>query len=218
MNLSSGQPAYGRCNYMGNIGRQAQPTSAGTGIPINEATNGIFYFEFSRDQINKGNKPGAVKIDAVKDGTSNTAMFTEVLRGSRLGLGDTATARVYPWDKFATGVPTGYVYPPANYVTGTPPPAPPTCGDTGTSVRYVGLQYHRAFMETSMYTHCVPINWKANECTDLNGALQAARSNHNGGVNSGFADGSVRFVSDSIDPVTWAYLGSRADGVPVNLP
>jgi prepilin-type N-terminal cleavage/methylation domain-containing protein/prepilin-type processing-associated H-X9-DG protein len=212
MNLSVGSPAYGRCNYMGNIGRQAQPTSS------NEATNGIFFFEFANDQVLKGNKPGAVRIDDVKDGTSNTAMFSEVLRGSRQGIGDTSTARVYPWDKFATGVPAGYIYPPAGYVQGSPAPAPPTCGDTGTSVRYVGLQYHRAFMETSMYTHAVPINWKANECTDLNGALQAARSSHSGGVNVGFSDGSIRFIVDSIDPVTWAYLGSRGDGVPVTLP
>jgi len=212
MNLSAGSPAYGRCNYMGNIGRQAQPTSS------NEATNGIFFFEFSSTQIMNGNKPGAVKIDGVKDGTSNTAMFAEVLRGSRQGITDTATARVYPWDKFATGVPAGYIYPPANYVPGTAAPAPPVCGDTGTSVRYVGLQYHRAFMETSMYTHAVPINWKGNECTDLNGALQAARSNHTGGVNVGFTDGSIRFITDSIDPVMWAYLGSRGDGVAASLP
>ncbi len=222
MNLSGNSPAYGRSNYMGSIGRQAQPTSAGFGIPNNEATGGIFYFDFSRQQVINGNKPGAVKIDDVKDGTSNTAMFSEVLRGSRQGITDTAipNPRIYRWDKLGTGMPPlGYAYPPPGYVPGSPAPAPPTCTDTGgSSVRYTGLQYHRAFMETSMYTHCVPINWKANECTDLNGALQAARSNHNQGVNVGFADGAVRFVNDSIDPVVWAYLGSRGDGMPVSAP
>jgi len=46
-----------------------------------------------------------------------------------------------------------------------------------------------------------------------NGAVWAsARSNHTGGVNTAFADGSVRFISDSIAPATWAALGTRSGG------
>jgi prepilin-type processing-associated H-X9-DG protein len=36
-----------------------------------------------------------------------------------------------------------------------------------------------------------------------------ATSNHPGGVNVGFADGSVRFIKDSISVQTWWALGSR---------
>jgi prepilin-type processing-associated H-X9-DG protein len=40
-----------------------------------------------------------------------------------------------------------------------------------------------------------------------------ARSLHTGGVNAGLADGSVRFVSNSINPTaTWQPLGTRAGG------
>ncbi len=37
----------------------------------------------------------------------------------------------------------------------------------------------------------------------------SARSYHPGGVNLGMADGSVRFVSDYIDPITFKAIGSR---------
>jgi prepilin-type N-terminal cleavage/methylation domain-containing protein/prepilin-type processing-associated H-X9-DG protein len=40
-------------------------------------------------------------------------------------------------------------------------------------------------------------------------------SRHPGGVNFVFADGGVRFLPDTIDPVVWHALGTRAGGEPV---
>ncbi len=40
----------------------------------------------------------------------------------------------------------------------------------------------------------------------------AARSKHPGGVNAAMVDGSVRFVNDSIDTLTWRWLGTRDRG------
>ena len=40
----------------------------------------------------------------------------------------------------------------------------------------------------------------------------SARSYHPGGVNLGMADGSVRFITDHIDPVTFKAMGSRNGG------
>ncbi len=40
----------------------------------------------------------------------------------------------------------------------------------------------------------------------------AARSRHPGGVNACFADGSVRFVNETIEPSTWYALWTRAGG------
>jgi prepilin-type N-terminal cleavage/methylation domain-containing protein/prepilin-type processing-associated H-X9-DG protein len=46
-----------------------------------------------------------------------------------------------------------------------------------------------------------------------------ARSYHINGVNCGFGDGSVRFVTNSIDQWTWCILQSKDDGYPIqNLP
>ncbi|MGQ9504853.1 MAG: DUF1559 family PulG-like putative transporter [Thermogutta sp.] len=46
------------------------------------------------------------------------------------------------------------------------------------------------------------------------GAYAGARSRHPGGVNVGMADGSVRFVSNTIDLLIWRYLGTRAGSEP----
>jgi prepilin-type processing-associated H-X9-DG protein len=40
----------------------------------------------------------------------------------------------------------------------------------------------------------------------------AASSRHPGGVNTLFADGSVRFIKDTISPVAWRGLGTVAGG------
>ena len=42
-----------------------------------------------------------------------------------------------------------------------------------------------------------------------------ARSRHPGGANLALADGSVRFVSETVDTVTFRLLGSRDDGLPI---
>jgi prepilin-type N-terminal cleavage/methylation domain-containing protein/prepilin-type processing-associated H-X9-DG protein len=44
------------------------------------------------------------------------------------------------------------------------------------------------------------------------------KSNHTGGVNFAFVDGSVRFVAETIDVRTYQYLGHRADDQPVTVP
>jgi prepilin-type processing-associated H-X9-DG protein/prepilin-type N-terminal cleavage/methylation domain-containing protein len=44
------------------------------------------------------------------------------------------------------------------------------------------------------------------------------KSNHTGGANFCFADGSVRFINQNIDMRTYQYLGAREDGQPVTLP
>jgi prepilin-type processing-associated H-X9-DG protein len=67
-----------------------------------------------------------------------------------------------------------------------------------------------------------PINWKlpANFATLPNGQknllIAQRRSNagsgHSGGANFCFADGSVHFLSETISPVTFQALGTRASG------
>ena len=42
--------------------------------------------------------------------------------------------------------------------------------------------------------------------------FNAARSYHSGGVNAGFADGSVRFAKNSVNPTTWQGLSTTQGG------
>jgi prepilin-type N-terminal cleavage/methylation domain-containing protein/prepilin-type processing-associated H-X9-DG protein len=48
------------------------------------------------------------------------------------------------------------------------------------------------------------------------GGMIATRSRHPGGVNSMFADGSVHFMKNSINPGVWYALGSKAGGEVIN--
>jgi prepilin-type N-terminal cleavage/methylation domain-containing protein/prepilin-type processing-associated H-X9-DG protein len=54
-------------------------------------------------------------------------------------------------------------------------------------------------------------------CVANGGSNQSARSAHNGGVNVVFADGSTRFISNSINTNTWSLLGSRNDGQVIDM-
>ncbi|NBO91036.1 MAG: DUF1559 domain-containing protein [Planctomycetia bacterium] len=54
-------------------------------------------------------------------------------------------------------------------------------------------------------------------CVGTGGAVFYSRSRHTGGVMAGLGDGSVRFISNSINPTTWLNVGSAADGIVVQL-
>jgi prepilin-type processing-associated H-X9-DG protein len=47
-------------------------------------------------------------------------------------------------------------------------------------------------------------------------AIMPASSRHPGGVNTCFADGSVKFIKDAISVQTWRALGTRAGGEVVS--
>lgn len=67
---------------------------------------------------------------------------------------------------------------------------------------------------------CDPANSQNIPCTltaQTDGNMfSAARSRHTGGVNASFADGSVRFIRDSITSTAWQGLGSKAGGEAVS--
>ena len=68
---------------------------------------------------------------------------------------------------------------------------------------------------------CDPANTEGLACTvtvQTDGNMYAAaRSRHTGGVNASMADGSVRFVRESISDVIWQGIGTKAGGEAVSL-
>jgi len=75
-------------------------------------------------------------------------------------------------------------------------------------------------------TTTIPINWRSDggSCSDAlhyKGNWNVSwgfKSKHSGGANFLFADGSVHFISQTIDHRTYQLLGCRNDGVPASLP
>ena len=49
------------------------------------------------------------------------------------------------------------------------------------------------------------------------GIRHSARSHHMGGASASFADGSVRFASDTVDRNVWRILGAAASGQSASL-
>jgi prepilin-type processing-associated H-X9-DG protein len=199
---------YGRNNYAAGIGRSPTPTNK------DGTTGGMFFVEFTNTQWNTLlNHPGAVKINGVTDGTSNTAMWAEIRRGLLAKSQSSAySPPLVAWDvaydatNASALVPTGLCA------------ADPSTVTSGTVYRYAGLEYCRSFAFTSFYSHTKVPNDPRLDCTDLNSYHGAARSYHTGGVNVCFCDGSVHFISSTIDLATWQALGSRSGGEVFQLP
>jgi prepilin-type N-terminal cleavage/methylation domain-containing protein/prepilin-type processing-associated H-X9-DG protein len=91
------------------------------------------------------------------------------------------------------------------------------CTDPARTTTYLrGQAWADGGQTCSGYNHYLPPNSPLSDCSASNwGFRKAARSFHPGGVNVVLADGSVRFISQSIDLAAWNLLGSRADGQPL---
>lgn len=214
--------AEGRLNYFGSLGASgaygnvlADKTLV---LPAVSQNSGIFTPTASTStQLLKG-----IPILGVTDGTSNTAMFAEVMRTTWLwpapsGRDNTVIVLSSSTNDPANGDATTV----------------PTCA-TGAGfaagIKYVGLVFERDLPGTTLYTHTLPPNWNRKvtnggvqqyNCGDLvstgiNYIHVAASSYHTGGVNVGMADGSVRFAQDSIAPAAWRAMGTRAGGEVVS--
>jgi prepilin-type N-terminal cleavage/methylation domain-containing protein/prepilin-type processing-associated H-X9-DG protein len=132
----------------------------------------------------------------IADGTSNTALFTEIKR-SLPDSNELAVRRITLMAQWSSDAPTSF------------------CNADGSVYNETGLEYYRGAVFSALYTHTVPPNYPGRDCLFQTSPYLfhlAARSYHPGGVNVGLADGSVRFIADNSQFSVWLALGTRSGG------
>jgi prepilin-type N-terminal cleavage/methylation domain-containing protein/prepilin-type processing-associated H-X9-DG protein len=181
----------GATNYNGNSG-DAPPYVVAYGLNASTPPNGVF---FSQSQN--------INFASITDGTSNTAFYSERV------LGDGNMGLVTPLEDVFNG-PNGA------------PGLPATADDAYNWCLQVDISnpanQFPIFMGApwadgqQLYQHISPPNGQSCGWLVSLRATMAATSRHTGGVNVAFGDGSVHFITQTIDLTTWRALGSRSGG------
>jgi len=213
--------SLGYANYVASLGGTAAQRLGTTAASFesNTARAGIFNvigLDTTSTTYPNKNRALPVTVASVTDGTSNTALFSETNRSRATSTDADAagwTSGILPTD------PVNFIY-----INDGDLGVAPNCayGKSGYAGRltYRGQQYYRNLPICGYYSHTLTPNSKWFDCgvfgTAFNNGHMAARSHHSGGVNVGFADGSVRFIKDAISLPTWLALGTRAAGEVVS--
>ena len=190
----SGWP--GANSYLGNM--QTWACDLGDNNPSTvsptDAPQGIFYYL------------SATTLATITDGTSNTAFFSEKIRGN--GSRD-ADARS---DSMITAAPTSLN---ATYQT-----CLATNPLTATRLTHVqGASWVMGEMCCTQYNHvstpnkatCAGLGFANNSMANMPMQVPPS-SQHAGGVNTLFGDGSVKFIKNSVSLLTYRALGTRNGG------
>jgi prepilin-type N-terminal cleavage/methylation domain-containing protein/prepilin-type processing-associated H-X9-DG protein len=190
-----GIPTMGPTNYAVCVGTGTTNGGAPYGSPLN--SDGMFQGLTT------------LKVSSITDGLSNTAAMSESLlgQGTEGASGATPPAPadpryVFAYIGFGTPISTGSCATATNW---------------NVSQRR-GFTWASGEMRCASYNHYYPPNSPNFDCINNDGTTitafgwRGARSNHTGGVNVLFADGSVHFITDSVDLGTWRSLSTRNGG------
>jgi prepilin-type N-terminal cleavage/methylation domain-containing protein/prepilin-type processing-associated H-X9-DG protein len=199
---TDGANCYGNNPFDGSTGDGNVPGYPPPGPPVSKGP--VFYFA-----TNVGN---GCRLTDITDGTSNTIMMNELRAGvSPLDIRGT-WAIGQPGASFTNA---GRFYNPTpNNNLEYPAGSNLQAGDEMQGC----YKFWTPGVGAIQRMGCFPSN--AVDPGDLpdqqNSAM--ARSLHQNGVNAGMADGSVRFISNSIDQFNWCVLQSKNDGFTALIP
>jgi prepilin-type N-terminal cleavage/methylation domain-containing protein/prepilin-type processing-associated H-X9-DG protein len=219
-------------SYRGSIGTT-------TAIYWSNATNSSGYASCPPDPLNiSGGNPGCSPYSTgmfmywfcngimdVTDGTSSTVLYSESLVGDNsynVNVGHLNNSVTGVTNAAGTEVPDASRLPLATLMASLQ--ACTTAYQTGPASNLSPINGNRwgwGASTMSLFHTIVPPNSKQfpwNSCRDQCGGcgpddseFSNAQSNHPGGVNVLFADGSCRFVKDSVSMQIWMALGTKAN-------
>ena len=195
---------YGHQNYCGNSGNSPESLwdNNKTG-----AFNGLFA---------SVNHCRPVGFRDITDGLSNTCMYSEKVMGIGTSfsgydqLKPTSAIMSVPLTAGTDNVPQPY------YLLCTAQSPTPSGSFSTNGAISQGEYWWDAHYETGIYNHVMPPNTFS--CDDANSSwvndagAATASSRHPGGVNVLMADGSVKFIKQTVSTVTWWALGTRSGG------
>jgi prepilin-type N-terminal cleavage/methylation domain-containing protein/prepilin-type processing-associated H-X9-DG protein len=201
---SAGPTIAGASNYPSNVGMNRYINGGGVGF--NWQMNGPNYILSSWDGVGQR----MISMASFTDGTSSTAAFSEWVKGPAHGSPDT------------NGL--GMVYQLPGGLSSGSFPTDPQFAQACASVQAINGKQASSYKgewwtwgPSQIYSHTNLPNRYCCEYSDQNVdwratiTLQNASSNHPGGVNVGFMDGSVRFVKTGVNWQPW-YAIATPDG------
>ena len=172
-------------------------SGTGTNYDVRYPTDGLFYYDSAR------------AFRDVQDGTSNTVVMSEAL------LGNHRTTRG-PQPESPDRQIGFFMARPNSGSPGLQGIVDPDLGSLLPSVRFWRGSRASAWIVgksfTSTFCTYMPPNTPIPDLYSMGIGFFAARSNHPGGANAALSDGSVRFISETIDIDTWRALGTREGG------
>ena len=184
----------GQNNYLANLGTTYLcdlSEKLKSTIEPNAVPTGVFYFLSD------------VRLDMLTDGTSTTVLFSEKLRG---------TGQPNPRTDM-------FMMPNTNSLNLTYQNCTALDPNTATPLMSKqGFSWAMGEMCCTTYNHVDTPNRTTCAGTPFPGNMSnmamvvPPSSNHTGGVNVAFGDGSVRFVRESISIDIWRRIGNRKDG------
>ncbi len=146
-------------------------------------------------------------LEAITDGLSQTCLFSERLKANgRRGRGSS----------YIIGITSQFLIPSDELVEILRDPSL----ELGDAIDYTGQQWIAGDFINSWYNHVESPNARTDVLFGAHpgelyfhpSASVAASSYHTGGVNVGFADGSVRFVHNAVEKRAWRAVATIAEG------
>jgi prepilin-type processing-associated H-X9-DG protein len=162
-----------------------------------------------------------VTLASVQDGTSNTAIFSEWIRGMGTNpLSGDGLHMIYSVSSVSFTTSSPMMPALSGTLQNTLQTLSAQCQASTTRI-YDGKGnsglYHNC-ARGGCYSHLQTPNKKACQFSNDSPAMHpdhswvGPSSKHPGGVNVGFLDGSVHFIKDSVNFTTWAALATKAGG------